>query len=298
MNLILIGSRALAIRAPQILNRQPKDFDFIGYENDIINWISKNDLGEFKRDNNKIIVQKEMCEFEIIEENKSSKLFYDLVINDLLTIETEFGLVPNLNLLFTLKSTHRYLKNSPHFIKNILDYHLMKRAGAKILPEYLEFFQLREKETYTNVLPKLNVNKKEFFKNDDLLQYRFNHDDLHVAVKTFDRPAYEYYLKDGSEVMCSKEKFFSVSEEIRLAGVLEEAYTLALERSQIPFPDKITPKQSFTLALSKVCTSITSGFFREYAYENFFTVLKMYNDNYVERFWKEVEKGNVRDFEK
>ena len=42
------------------------------------------------------------------------------------------------------------------------------------------------------------------------------------------------------------------------------------------------------MALMKVCTSITSGWFREYAWENYDKVLDLYNelgeDDYVQRF--------------
>ena len=39
--MILIGSRALMFRAPQLLKREPKDFDFIAYEDEAIEWLKK-----------------------------------------------------------------------------------------------------------------------------------------------------------------------------------------------------------------------------------------------------------------
>jgi hypothetical protein len=69
--------------------------------------------------------------------------------------------------------------------------------------------------------------------------------------------------------------------------VYEESCVLALERSQIPFPDA-SPRKSFEYALMKVCTSITSGFFREWAWEHYDDVLALYNElgenDYIERF--------------
>lgn len=42
------------------------------------------------------------------------------------------------------------------------------------------------------------------------------------------------------------------------------------------------------MALEKVCTSITSGWFREYAYENYYEVVAMYHklgkNDYIKRF--------------
>ena len=40
--MFLIGSRALALRAPQLLNREPADFDFIGTEAEVDLWVTQN----------------------------------------------------------------------------------------------------------------------------------------------------------------------------------------------------------------------------------------------------------------
>jgi hypothetical protein len=177
----------------------------------------------------------------------------------------------SLDMLYTLKMSHRYRRNSPHFLKTMRDIHEMRQMGAQIPEAYRDWYRLRQKETYSYKLPNLNVSKSEFF--GDLYQY--DHDSLHEAVKIYDAPAYTYY-SDG-EVWSSKEKFYeSCSEDIRLAGVVEEASVLALERSLIPHPDAKTEDEAFQFALKKVCTSITSGWFREYAWEHYDQALELY----------------------
>lgn len=176
--MILIGSRALMIRAGGILNRKPADFDFICTNQEFDEWLSRNrrKIGSCKiyaEDTkfNKMIVESNItdsrshCEFEIVEPFKSSELIDNYVKNDPDTIETEFGLVPSLNVLFMLKASHRYLKDSPWFWKTLNDYHIMKRAGAKIkgYPALEEILKKREKETYTYLHPKLNQSKNSFF---------------------------------------------------------------------------------------------------------------------------------------
>lgn len=292
--MLLIGSRALMFRAPALLDRKPMDFDFIGREDEVQDWMAKNGVTGAVREAGKLIVRDNPpLEFELVELGSAAEKLVALVEADSKTIRTEFGLVPNLNLLFTLKASHRYLKNSPHFWKTAIDYHRMKRMGCEILPEYTEFFKQREKETYTYKHPNLNVKKKDFFDGDQV-NYVYDHDSIHEAMKIGERPAYTYFQKDGAQVACDKEKFFSLPEENRINSVLEETYVLALERSQIPFEGKLTPKQSFTMALSKVCSSITSGWWREYAYENIFTALKRYDDQYVERFKQGIVSGVVK----
>ena len=293
--MILIGSRALAFRAPFLLKRQPKDFDFIADESEANAWIKQRKPSKVEEIEGKIIAHCDgvPCEFELIKKDYSSSLLKELVESDSDPLETPFGLVPNLNLLFTIKSSHKYLKNSIFFWKTACDYHLMKMAGAKILPEYKPFLKLREKETYTYKHPKLHQSKKNFFA-DDNVTYKYDHDSIHEAMKHLDRPAYTYFQKDGAEVQCDKEKFFSLPMKTRLYATLEESYVLALERSQIPHPGALTPKQSFKLALSKTASSITSGWFRKFSFDNIFTVLKMYDDNYVERFKQALEKGIIK----
>lgn len=294
--MILIGSRAMMFRAPQLLQRPPQDFDFVGHKEEIHAWLDSNEITETREETDgKIIVRaKPPCEFEIASARPSGQMLIDLVQADKKTIKTDFGLVPNFDLLFALKASHRYLKNSPFFWKTAIDYHRMKDLGATIRPEYEEFFKTREKETYNYGHPKLNVNKKDFFSEEHGVKYVWNHDDIHKAVAIGERPAYTYYMKDGEEVKSDKAKFFALPEEVRLNGVIEEAAVLAVERSLVPFPGKLEPKQAWIFALSKVASSITSGWFRAFAYENLFRVVKMYPSDYFDKFNAAVEAGTVK----
>jgi hypothetical protein len=210
-------------------------------------------------------------------------------------METPFGTVPNLDLLFTLKATHRYLRNSPHFWKTATDYHRMKLAGAKIRPEYMEFFKLRERATLSYKHPNLNQGKAGFFADGDLL-YKFDHDSIHESVAIGERPAYTYYMKDGAQVQCDKEKFFALPLEVRMNGVIEEAAVLAIERSLVPHPGTWKEDYAWQFALSKVCSSITSGWFREFAYLNIFQILKKYPAGYWNKFQADLAAGNIKPF--
>lgn len=294
--MLLIGSRAMVFRAPKLLQHQPKDFDFIGYKDEIHSWLDNNNVKEEREEvDGKVIVRAAPpCEFEDAGQRPSSQMLIDIVTKDPKTLKTDFGMVPTFDVLFALKASHKYLKNSPHFWKTAIDYHRMKDMGATIRPELTEFFKLREKETYSYGHPKLNVDKKSFFSDEHGVKYIWDHDDIHKAIAIGERPAYTYYAKDGEEVKSDKEKFFALPEEVRLNGVIEEACTLAVERSLVPFPGAMAPKQAWIFALSKVASSITSGWFRAYAYENIFRVVKMYREDYFDRFNAAVEAGKVK----
>jgi hypothetical protein len=167
----------------------------------------------------------------------------------------------------------------------------MRKQGATLRPEYADWFKRREKETLNYSHPKLNVSKEEFFVPSGQVKYKYDHDSIHLAMAHFDMPAYEYF-KEG-QVKCSKNKFFTSGESTRLNSVLEEVQVLALERSQIPHPH-VDRRWSFDKAHEKVCTSIASGWWREYAWENYDKVQAMYEPDYVEKFKRGVESGVVK----
>ena len=115
---------------------------------------------------------------------------------------------------------------------------------------------------------------------------------FHLAAQSFvqqswNSPAYAYFKPEDNDVLCDKDMFFACSEEIRLAAGYEETCVLALERSQIPHPHS-DPRASFLLALEKLSTSISSGFFREYVWENYDAIARMYDPMYVEKFKQAV----------
>ncbi len=210
-------------------------------------------------------------------------------------LEFEFASLP---VLYALKMSHRYLRNNPYFEKTMRHIRVLRAhlGSNEIDPRLKEWFAHREKDTYFYKHPKLNQAKNDFFK-DDNVPYKYDHDTLHLAVKKFDRPAYEYFKEDQAQVFCSKDKFNSLSEEMKLSAVLEESYVLALERSLIPNDFKPNPFVAFKTALEKVCTSITSGWFREYAWENYEKVMEMADVTYVLDFHQGVQDGVVKEIE-
>lgn len=303
--LLMIGSRALALRAPELLKRCPADFDFVGTYDDA-DALVKRHRSKFQtiypeKAGAKLIARGEnlICEFEIAWEGSdtTSAELMQLAKDDpeakTIGILDQEVLVASKDLLYLLKRSHRFLKDSPHFLKTMGDYRALRGSGAVIRPEHQDFLKRREKETYIHKHPKLNVSKGDFFKGDGVI-YTYDHDTIHLSMKHLERPAYTYFKPTDREVMCDRKMFEAADEPTRLFSVLEEAQVLALERSQIPFPGVKTPRQSFNMALMKVCTSITSGWWREYAYENYHVVQSMYEPDYVDRLWTAVHSGLVK----
>lgn len=307
--MVLVGSRALEI----LVRRMGKDFyrpcvdlDYLCTETEWeeqVKLFENDELVELiERNGNKGHVKMEAgahLEHDIAQPGDSTDLLIQYCKANPQSLFLNNGdFVAPVDVLYLLKMSHRYKKNSPHFFKTMNDIHFMRSLGAKIPPELEEVFKLREKETYNYSHPNLDVKSKDFFKGEEV-PYVYDHDSLHEAVAVLGVPAYKSYMKDDSEVMTSKEKFFAQENHIRLLGVYEESCVLALERSQIPFNFEVPARQSFVMALSKVCTSITSGYFREYAYESFHVVMKFYESmgetDYIERF--KANQHLVKPFE-
>lgn len=311
--MLLIGSRALIESNPHLAAIRPcSDWDYIATLKQVIKWIEENRANlkfAIPRDGGKYyhcrLNDGTNYEFELAWEGTSAKMLLDKYGDGYCTaIEDD---------LYLIKMCHRYKKNSVHFMKTMNDIKLLRSLVGESalnkwmnLPCNLPLIELRMKESYDYGHPKLNVTSKEFF-NGDGIDYVYDHDSIHLAVALEERfhynslddkcyyekhPAYQRYMKEGSEVMTSKEKFMSVDEQIRLYGVYEEACVLALERSQIPHglgkEGGPTPRWSFEKALEKVCTSITSGFFREYAWEKHEDIMALYQElgerDYIDRF--------------
>lgn len=195
-----------------------------------------------------------------------------------------------------LKNTHKYSfhkfeqnRKDIIWLEDIFNsYAITKQLDDELSQIIAERTAITYKKT-----PRLqNIQKENFFTNN--VKYVYDHDTIHAAVKLLDRPAYTYYMQDGAEVNCDKTKFYEQPEIVRLYGVLEESYVLALERSVIPF--KSDPDKAFKMALQKVCTSITGGWFREYAWDNYDKVLKLYHKSYVDKFNAALSKGEILPF--
>ena len=301
--MILLGSRALALRMPSALHRSPMDFDWACTKNEFDEWfiLNQTKVNATKvypeLNGKKYIVEGDVnCEFDIITPGSSNEMLLDIVKNDPETIDTSFGLIPSFDLLFTIKQSHRYKKNCPHTFKTLIDWHSMRNCGAKIRDEHQEFLKMREKETYVHKLPSLtNQTKESFFSADHGVHYTYDHDSLHEAVKHLEQPAYRYYAKDNDPIKSDKNKFFACDPQIRLYGAIEESSVLALERAILTENRHMwTFDRAWIFAFGKVITSITSGFFRQWCWENAFEIIKNKPTDYYEKFERGLANGTVK----
>ncbi|AZU98570.1 hypothetical protein [Acinetobacter phage AbTZA1] len=312
---LIIGSYALAkqldwLNIPHNLN--PKDIDIICATkkdaDDVIRYL-KEDSSECKLVFNaaspkfKTYTRAYKCDgviFEITHAETVDCTTYELAFHaagDILPTVVVNGInfkVASIDMLYSLKWSHRFLKDSPHFLKTMRTIRNLRSPAVGANPWDTGWIERRIAETYNYDHVKLNVKKNEFFNSN--FNYVYDHDSIHEAVKLMEKPAYTYYMATDAEVECSREKFFACEQYIRLLGVLEETYVLALERSQIPNDFKVDPYKSFLMALEKVCTSITSGWFRAFAWENYEIIVRMYDAAYVDKFKYALRTGKIEPY--
>lgn len=290
--MIVLGSHSVQ----EIVGREAKDLDLLGTLDEFRDYVGIRPtmIGE---DHAYAETKGRIYDCELIWGEGLSLDLARLILTDPnTTFDDELqAWVPSLNVLYMLKLTHRFKKNSPHFLKTMQDIHSMRMAKAFMQEEHLEFFRARQKATLQYEHPNLNRSKAEFFNpEDDYMVY--DHDSIHVAIALFDEPAYTRYAVEGAEVLSSHEKFRAQPLNNQLAGVYEEACVLALERHLIPNGFRPDPRRSFEIALEKVCTSITSGWFRAFAWENYHKVLDMDKRTegcYRERFIANKDKLTI-----
>lgn len=305
---LIIGSYALQVAGIQT-NRKSYDVDLIARPEDAAMFIKSEQVDGV---NYKITYSGEMTHIHAIPDNLDRAKIIDIELAwpdttalSLLELLEETGksgvIFASANEIYALKTSHKYKKNSPHFQKTRKDILLLKEHGCKIPAHLKDWWKDRVRETYNYKHPRLKgVSKGEFF-NDDGINYVYDHDAIHEVVKNLDKPAYRFFQPEGEEVHTSKEEFHAQPKYVKLYAVLEESYVLSLERAIIPFNlfgDEAKCRKAFETALEKVSTSITSGWFRKYAYDNFDAVNALYDSAYVTRFKAAADRGEVAPYTK
>ena len=142
-------------------------------------------------------------------------------------------------------------------------------------PILLERIKLT-KEAYPQGNPKLNKSNDEFF--DDPVEKVYDHDFLHELYAYEDRPMFEK-LKRPEQfnlAWCVKDLWDKLSQTQKLQCVAEETYVIATERFMVPNDWNYPTKKAYYFALKKVCTTLTSGWFRDFAIDNFPEVFNLY----------------------
>lgn len=114
--------------------------------------------------------------------------------------------------------------------------------------------------------PKLNQTVEKFF--DDAVVKKYNHDDLHILYAHHNKPLYTYMQSNPELAWCEKDKWDKFSFDDKIKCVQEEAYVIATERFLVPSGWNYPERLAYFNAVKKICTTLCSGWFRDFAIDN------------------------------
>jgi|GEM_PF-6158627 len=296
---MIVGSKALVYNFPN-LSRSIKDIDVIGsisYAEDLIDNLKPNIIKEGNGIITLIDIQNQNEVFntknvEILLTDNSESLKYYLDYNK----NKQFA---SPEILFSLKKSHIHFPI--FFKKHIIDYTFLYNYFNGV-DKLEKITKINYKETEERIgqlkTPSLNKPVVDFFdQSKKYVQYYFIHDDIHKAVAHYECPLYLKMQKDPTIAKCDRNMWNEFSYENKCKCVLEEAYVIALERKILPSlfgkAKWINSNDSLDWALMRICTNLCSGWFREFATNNFFDIKKYINKLYVEDFLEKYNKKEI-----
>lgn len=304
--MIIVGSAALKHHFPNI-DREVKDIDIIGNENDIkylINALNPTKVKSTEHITSLFGIQNKFGiwntnNVEILNLDKSESL-KRYIEHDAQGGKLGSGLrYASKEVLFSLKKSHIHFPIK--FDKHIKDYcFLYDQVNGIDILEPITKLNFKETESRVGKLrtPSLNKSTKEFFgQSDGLVKSFFIHDDIHRVMSHYDKPLYEKMQKDLVLAKCEKDMWNEFAFEEKCKCVLEEAYVIALERKILPmlFGEGVyfSSQEALDWSLMRISTTLCSGWFRQFATDNFFRIKEYININYVEKFLETYQNGGI-----
>lgn len=260
-NYVLTGSHVLKLR-------KCHDVDIICYAEDIT---VETTGDEYIRST---IIDGVKYEFLLADSQQSLKMI--LANKDSLSPE---------EIYYILKAGHIHIsgRRQENWEKHMFDYSILRKMVVfGPLDEYIKLHRKTTDERVSQRTPRLiGVTKSEFF--DDNVRKYIDHDLIHEEVAYDSVPAYtKMQIEDGT-VGCHKELWNRMSLEEKLQCVSEEASVIAIERWRLPhIIDDIPGKPmylAYKWALYRICTTLCSGWFRQFALDHYYDVLNMYNED-------------------
>ena len=297
--MLIVGSKALKFYFPNF-KRVVKDIDIIGYSDDVNTLCDLLCPTEVKKGKNTVLLRNITNKTDIFNTDNVEVLLADnsISLRKYMQYDNE-RLFASPEVLFSLKKSHIHFPIK--FEKHIEDYSFLYNHfnGVDFLSDVTEInFKEAEERLGKLKTPSLNKTVKEFFgQSDGYVKSYFIHDDIHRVMAHYDKPLYEMMQVDKKLAKCEKDMWNLFTFEDKCKCVLEEAYVISLERKIIPMifggGRGYTSEKALDWALMRVCTTLCSGWFREFATNNYYDIKKLVNKNYVEKFLTEYENGNI-----
>lgn len=177
-------------------------------------------------------------------------------------------------------------KHITHYHKHMV--HNFNSYDREVLTERI----LLTKKEFPQGNPKLNQTVEDFF--DDTVKKKYNHDWLHTVVAFNDKPLYQMMQRDPEMAWCEKDMWENFTHLQKLQCVAEESYVIAVERFMVPNNWNFNPRFAYLKSLNKVCTTLCSGFFRDFSidfYPEIFNLFDQEKFNFVKQLTEDPNQA-------
>jgi len=302
--MLVVGSKALNYHFPEF-QREVKDIDIIGTTDDI-NYLIKTLNPEKVLDNHNITT---LLNIQNPNEFFNTKNVEILNSDNSIALQEYIKYENNGNLgglryaspevLLSLKKSHIHFPIK--FQKHIKDYNFLLDILKEDKLENITKINFKETELRFGKLkiPSLKKSTSKFFdQSEGYVKYFYIHDDIHQVMAHYDRPIYEDMQTTSESAWCQKELWDNFSFEKKAKCVLEEAYVIALERKIIPMlngvSDVVSSKKALEWSLMRICTTLCSGWFRQFAADNYSRICEYVNHQYVQKFLEAEQIGKIK----
>lgn len=303
--MIVVGSKALLYNYG-FLDRKVKDIDIIGDKENVKYLINSLNPEKVVNGNGIVTLFKIQNKNEFYNTDNVEVLLCDEseALSDYIKYEESKGKIggelfyASPEVLLSLKKSHIHFPVL--FKKHIKDYNFLLNQLGEDKLKTITKKNYKETEARLGKLktPSLNKSVKEFFgQSDGYVKSYFIHDDIHQAVAHYNEPLYLRMQYDKSLAKCEKNLWNEFPYEDKCKCVLEEAYVIALERKILPSifggHKWTSSKEALEWSLMRICTTLCSGWFREFATDNYDKIIEMSNANYVEDFLNKYNNKEI-----
>ena len=302
--MLVVGSKALNYHFPEF-QREVKDIDIIGTTDDI-NYLIETLNPEKVLDNHNITTLLNIQNPNEFFNTKNVEILNSdnsIALTEYIKYENNGNLgglrYASPEVLLSLKKSHIHFPIK--FQKHIKDYNFLLDFLKEDKLENITKINFKETELRFGKLktPSLKKSTSKFFdQSEGYVKYFYIHDDIHQVMAHYDRPIYEDMQTTSESAWCQKELWDNFSFEKKAKCVLEEAYVIALERKIIPMlngvSDVVSSKKALEWSLMRICTTLCSGWFRQFAADNYSRICEYVNHQYVQKFLEAEQIGKIK----
>lgn len=183
------------------------------------------------------------------------------------------------------------------FDKHITMYHRFINFPRSLWTPHMEaLYQERlalTKAAFPQRQPNLMQPTKDFF--DDAVKKIYEHDYLHELVAFYKKPLYTRLLRSPELAWCDEDKWNNLTDTEKDQCVVEETMVIAIERFLLPGGWQMPPKLAYMKALRKVCTTLCSGWFRDWAIDRYPQVVGLFDKSTFDKVQLVLSKENKGD---